>query len=246
MSRRAAGAVTATPLAAGAGVDGAAVSAGPPPRVEARLRSPLPTRQRRPALVAVAVALIVGLGAVGAYLYTQAGAKTPVVMVVNEVAAGQPIERADLTTVAVAGPVTAIAGGNVESVVGQRAAIDLLPDMLLQRAMVTDADPLGPSEALVGVLTRPGQIPAGSLAPGDVVSVLRLPAANAAAPAGGGASGAGQATVLVERAEVFAARTDPSVPGGTVLSLVVDREVAPAVAAASGAGLVALVQVADR
>lgn len=237
MARRGGGVTAAPPPLSAESVSGNGGSKA----ASTRLRSPLPTRQRRPAFVGLAFALIVGLGSAGAWLYTEAGAKTPVVMVAQAVPEGQTVERADLTTVAVAGPLTAIAAVNIDSVVGQTAAVDLLPDMLLQRSMVTDSDPLGPDEAIVGVLTQPGQIPAEPLAAGDVVQVLRLPAGNAA---GGEGGGQGAAVVLVEDAEVFTARSDPAVPGGTVISLVVERDVAPAVAAASGAGLAALVRVA--
>ena len=63
----------------------------------------MPTRQRHNGLTALAVALIVGLAAVGAYLYSSAGSKVPVVMVVRHVQAGQVLQRQDLTTVAVSG-----------------------------------------------------------------------------------------------------------------------------------------------
>ena len=83
------------------------------PRRAIRVRTPaglLPTRERRPGYIALLVALIVGLAAVGGVLYSKAGAKTQVVVVVHEVATGHPVQRADLGTVAVAGDVTAIAG----------------------------------------------------------------------------------------------------------------------------------------
>ena len=59
----------------------------------------LPTRERRPGYIALLVALIVGVAAIGAVLYSKAGAKTPVVVVVPRgrarpsVAAGGPQHR---------------------------------------------------------------------------------------------------------------------------------------------------------
>ena len=47
----------------------------------ARAGSPLPTRERKPGYVALAVLLIVGLAALFGYLYQQAGSKSPVVVV---------------------------------------------------------------------------------------------------------------------------------------------------------------------
>ena len=154
---------------------------GPP-----AVRTPLPTRQRRTGYAALGVLLIAGLGAAFGYLYTTAGEKVPVVVVTSSVSVGEVIERSDLSTVDVAGDITAIAGANLESVVGERAAVALLPNTVLQRSMVTDVDPTPAGMVQVGVAVKGGQIPADGLTPGDTVQVLRLPAA-------GGTGGAGRA-----------------------------------------------------
>ena len=121
--------------------------------------------------------------------------------------------------------------------VGQRAAVTLLPHMLLQQSMVTAGQSLQRGQAQVGVAVRSGQIPADGLVPGDVVRVVQLPDKSAA-------SGAVEAPqVLAERATVFASRPDPSSNGSTLLTLVVPDAAGNAVAAASGAGVVALVKV---
>lgn len=212
----------------GAGVNGSGrMVAGP-------VGTPLPTRQRNNGFVALAVALIVGLAAIGAWLYSSAGSKTLVVMVVDEVAAGQVIERSDLTTVPVSGRVTAYGADRLDGLVGQRARVALLPDMFLQRSMVKDSgESLPAGQAEVGVAVRSGQIPADGLAPGDTVQIVQLP----------GQDAAGQARVLVEQALVFSSRPDESVVGGTVLTVVVPVGSSTAVAAASGVGQVALVRV---
>jgi hypothetical protein len=185
------------------------------------------------------VVLIVGLAAVGAWAYDSAGAKTAVVMVAREVAVGQRIERVDLTTVAVAGAVRAIAAVNLDSVVGKTARVQLLPDTLLQRAMVSDAAALPVGAALVGLALKPGQLPAEGLAPGDRVQVLRLPEKSVSGDAG-------EARVLVPVARVYGSRLDPSNSGGTLLTLLVPVGSVPPVAAAGGAGLVVLAKVGAR
>lgn len=204
----------------------------------ARVGAPLPTRQKRPGYAALAVVLIVGLAALGAYFYSQAGKKVPIVVVSTRVPVGHTIERSDLSTVQVAGNVTAIGGANLDSVVGQTAVVELLPNTLLQRAMVTSAPALTSSAAQVGVAVSPGQIPADGLNPGDTVQVLQLPGKNntssAAAPA---------PSVLAEDATVYSSTSDPSRSGGTLLTLVVPKPAAGAVAAASNAGLIALIRV---
>ena len=200
---------------------------------------PLPVRQKRPGYAVVAIVLIVGLAGLGAYFYSKAGQKTPVVVVTQDVPAGHRIDRSDLSTVDVAGGVTAIGGSNLDSVVGQVATVELLPGVLLQRAMVTPTNPLPSGSSMVGVELRPGQLPAGGLRDGTRVQVLQLPNKNTAS-----ASNTPQAaTVLATSATVYESTSDPSQTGGSLVTLVVPSDDAASIAAASSAGLVALVQV---
>src|ERR1700712_1913818 len=66
-------------------------------------RLTLSKRERRPGYIALLVLLVVGLAAVGGWLYTTAGQKVAVVVVVRDVPVGQTISRLDLSTVEVAG-----------------------------------------------------------------------------------------------------------------------------------------------
>ena len=211
---------------------GSTIAGAPPPA-----RTPLPTRQRRTGWTALGAVLVIGIGAAFGYLYSSAGSKEPVVVVTAPVAVGEVISRSDLSTVDVAGDITAIAGANLESVVGERAAVALLPGTLLQRSMVTDADPIPAGMAQVGVAVKGGQLPADGLVPGDRVQVLALPGQTA------GAGNPPAPTDLVDSAVVFAAHQDPTQPGTTLLTLVVPAKAAPAVAAASATGAAAVVKV---
>jgi hypothetical protein len=195
----------------------------------------LPTRQRPKGYAALAVVLIVGCSALGVWLYSQAGAKVPVVMAVHDIPAGHVIERADLTTVQVAGQVTAVGGNHLSSVVGQTAAVEILPNTLVQRAMVTAGSGLKPSEALVGVAVDPGQIPSAGLRAGDHVEVFGLPPKSSL--------GVANPSVLVASAVVFDVRDNPTTAGGSLLSLVVPRDAAAQVATAGSNNLIALVVV---
>ncbi len=210
---------------------------GAPP--VARVGAPLPLRQKRPGYAALAIVLIVGLAAMGAYFYSQAGKKVPVVVVTTDVPAGHKIQRADLSTVQVAGSVTAIGGANLNSVVGETAVVELLPNTLLQRSMVTPAPALDSSAAQVGVEVTPGQIPANGLNPGDTVEILQLPQKNTASTS----ASIPAPRVLADSATVYSSTSDPSQSGGTLLTLVVPKSAAAAVAAASNAGLIALIRV---
>jgi len=203
------------------------------------LSTQLSTKHRPRGYAALAVALIVGLGALGYYFYTQAGAKVPVVMAVNDIPAGHTIQRSDLTTVDVAGGVVAVGGNHLLSLVGQTAAVEILPKTLVQRAMVTTGSPLSDAQAIVGVAAAPGQIPSSGFRPGDKVEVLQLP--QKGAPTTAAATPA--SSVLTDAAVVFDVRGNPSIAGGTLLSLVVPKAAATGIAAASNAGLIALVKV---
>jgi hypothetical protein len=202
----------------------------------AQVRTPLPTRQRRPAYVAVGLLLVVGRAVTFGWLYSTAGEKVPVVVITAPVAVGEVIDRSDLSTTDVAGELTAIAGANLESVAGQRAAVGLLPGTIVQRSMLTDTDPTPAGLVQVGVAVTGGRLPAGGVVPGDRVQVLALPVS--------GATGAeAAARVVASDASVFAALGDPTRAGGTLLTVLVPPDQAAAVAAASGADTAAVVKV---
>ena len=187
--------------------------------------------------------MIVALAAVGAWLYAQAGAKTPVVVVVGDVPSGHVIGREDLSTVALAGGITAVAGSHLDSIVGQTAVVHLLPGTVLQRSMVTSAAPLRAGQAAVGIAVKGGQVLADGVAAGDTVAVLRIPTAAAANTSTTTTGGQDTGRVLVARATVYSSRPDPAQAGGTLVTVIVPVEVYVEVAAAGGAGQVALVQV---
>jgi len=215
----------------------------PPPTMNGHrgqvLASPLSTRHRPKGYAALAVVLIVGLGTLGYYFYTTAGAKVPVVMAVSDIPAGHTIQRSDLTTVDVAGAVTAVAGDHLSSLIGQSAAVEILPKTLVQRAMVTSASLMPAGLVQAGIAAAPGQIPSSGLQPGDKVEVLQLPQKGGSSPA----TGSGASPVLVQSATVYDVRANPSSAGGTLLTLLVPASAAVAVESASNSGLIALVKV---
>lgn len=207
------------------------------PRQSAQHGTQLPTRTRPKGYAALAVALLVGFGALGAWFYTSAGAKVPVVMAKNDIPVGHLIDAGDLTTVEVAGGVTAVSADHLSSLVGQRAAVEILPNTLVQRAMVTNGPPIPTGQGMVGVAAAPGQIPSSGLNPGDKVEVLQLPQKGVPNPSTSGAD-----SVLVASAVVFDVRPNTSSSGGTLLTLIVPTSAAYGVAQASNAGQIALVK----
>lgn len=208
-----------------------AVSAARLPTAQVRLGG---ARRRRPGYIALLVVLVVGLAALGGWLYTSAGEKVPVVVAVGAVPAGHVIERKDLSTVPVAGEVTAVLGSNLDSLVGQVAAVDLLPNMLVQRSMVQAADTaLSKGKVRVGALVAPGSYPGGGLSAGDAVRVLQVP------PKGDKTGGG--ATVLADRAVVFSVSEDDQ--RGLLVTLTVSDAQSSTIAVASAAERIAVVKV---
>lgn len=197
----------------------------------------LPTRNHPKGYVALAVALIVTFAALGFWFYAQAGSKVAVVKAVKDIPMGHTIDRADLSTVEVAGGVTAVAGNHLDGLVGQVAMVEILPNTLVQRAMVGSAAPLPSSQAIVGVAVSAGQVPSVGLQPGDHVQVIGLGQK-------GVASGPGStSSVLAASVLVNDVRGNPSAAGGVLVSLVVPVNASVPIATASNAGLVALVRV---
>lgn len=189
-------------------------------------------RQRRPVLIGLAVALIV-IGALGAGAFVvSAGQKVAVLAVAQPVARGQVIERADLVTanVAVDPALSPVPAGQLEDIVGQRAALDLARGSLLTREGVTDAPRPGPGQSLVGVALQPGQLPAEPLLPGDRVRLV----------VSGEDAGDAPGSVSVTEAEVVSV-TGPDEAGVTTVDVVTSVAEGPPLAARVATGRVVLV-----
>ena len=212
-------------------------------RPTAGLASPsnLSTKVRPKGYAALAVALLIGCGALGFWLYTSAGQKVPVVEAARNIPVGHTITRADLTTVEVSGDITAVGGNHLGSLEGQQAAVGIQQGTPIQRSMVSSGTALPAGDGLVGVSAAPGQVPSSGLAPGDKVEVLQLPqkGVGTSAPTGDAASSA----VLVKSATVYDVRSNTASSGGTLLTLVVPQDAAYGVAQASNGGLIALVKI---
>lgn len=197
----------------------------------------LPTRHHPKGYVALAVALIVTCAALGFWFYSRAGEKVTVVVAARDIPVGQTISRADLSTVQVAGGVVAVGAAHLDSLVGQVATVEILPNTLVQRAMVAAAAPLSASEAVVGVAVSAGQFPSSGLRPGDHVQVIGL--AQKGAVSGPGA----ESSVLARDVLVADVRANPALAGGMLVSLTVPATATVPIASASNQGLVALVRV---
>jgi hypothetical protein len=160
----------------------------PRPLGPAQLRS-LP-RRRRPAMIALAVALI-GAGILGsAALYQRENHQVAVLVVTATVPAGATITAADVgaTSVAAGPGVQVIPAAQLHQVIGLVAATALRPGSLLAPAEVTSSRPPGSGQALVPIAIRPSGLPASGLAPGDHITVVPTSSAPGGSGSGAGAS----------------------------------------------------------
>ncbi len=196
-------------------------------------------RRRRPAMVALAIALA-GAGVLASTaVYERTDRQVPVIMVTAAVPAGAVITAADVATADVSVPsgVHVIPGSQLGQVAGQTAAVALTPGTLLAPADLTVAQPPGPGQVLVAVPVKPESLPASGLQPGDQVLIV-------ATPGDQGQSGnSGQATSLQAPVPgiVEAVNTVPDQDGFDVVDLLVLASDGVPVAAQASTGQVALI-----
>ncbi|MEV5356478.1 hypothetical protein AB0N88_09450 [Streptomyces sp. NPDC093516] len=234
----------------GAGAGRTAAPAQPP--VGDRL--PTPPRERKPALAALAVLLIL-VGALGAtMLVLQAGDRIEVVKVTNEVQAGDSLKDSDVTSVMVArdDSIHYVEWGQLDTIKTYKAKSTIYPGTLAVGEMFAKKAGLPAGKASVGLALKEGQYPA-DIRPGDVVSAYRVgttssgsnnSTGNSGGNSGAGGTSSGGALVDDARVNTVAEDDDATVSTGNLsLTLLVDQADAAALATAAAAGEVAIVHV---
>ncbi|MGW1056589.1 SAF domain-containing protein [Micromonospora rubida] len=151
--------------------------------VDAPIAPPKVLRQRRvrPGLLGLAV-LLIALGGLGAaFAVTSVRATGSYLAVARPVEVGRTLSADDLVTVQVAGGqgLRPVPAGQLNEVVGKRAAVALAPGTLLTPAQLTDDPLLGPGQQQISLDLAPGQVPAKRLHPGDRVLLVSTPNRNA-------------------------------------------------------------------
>lgn len=192
-------------------------------------RLPPSPRERRPMLAALAVLLIVGGAAVAGLLALRADERVPMLVLVQDVAAGSKITEDDLGSTPIAQEDTLLVPAARQSeIVGSYARVGLSTGQLLDESMLTDEAPLQPGLVAVGADLAPGRMPASGLVPGDIVQLVAV------------SDGAGR--VLVGDALVSATRfkdgasTENAAGEGITATFIVDTADAPDVAAVASTG----------
>ncbi|AXI81169.1 hypothetical protein C7M71_004685 [Peterkaempfera bronchialis] len=137
----------------------------------------LRARRRRPAVLALSVALIAAGGLGGAALYSATGERVAVLALARDVPAGQQLTAADLTVARIAGDpaLHPLDGADLDRAVGMRATNDLKRGSLLTKADVIDKLIVRPGQQIVGVAAKRTQLPATALKPGRQVIVVSTP-----------------------------------------------------------------------
>lgn len=203
---------------------------------------PRKPRTRSWGLVTLAALLVVGLGLGVAAWGLQAGDKSSVLAIGQPVAKGQVVERGDLVSESVSGVGEAIAVEDLDVVVGQTAAVDLVAGQILTPAMVAAEPVPAEGQSVIGLALDPTRVPSAGLEPGDQVDLIAVPAGEGAAQ--GNAAETEAPEVLAAAAEVYAAGGEGTVGGQLLLTVVVGAEDAARIAAYSTQNRVAVVETA--
>lgn len=209
-----------------------------PSALSVPVRAPMRAR-RRPALVAMGIALAAAGGVLTATVVAHTGSRVAVLAVTRAVPVGSVITRADLT-VARETPdsnLSPVPAAQESNVVGQVAAVALLPGTLLIQADITTATVPGAGQELVGVALGPGQLPGRPLVAGMRVLVVATPG-EVSGPATGRTPSGAVPTIAAVVVDVGT----PESNGTVVVDLSVASAQGPALAAIASTGRVALVE----
>jgi hypothetical protein len=195
---------------------------------------PVPPRERKPALAALAVLLILGGALATTMLVLNSGNRVSAIRVTQQIGAGQkfPPEALEEVKIAADSGVDYVSWSQRRQVADSFAAVTILPGTLLTNNMGLKASSeLGEGKATVGLALKPGQMPAG-IQQGDRVQVIYVPSR----------SSQGQTRVLAASALVFAAGDRSRSGNSGQITVVVDSSAAPEIVAFASTGEIAVAE----
>ncbi|WP_042380924.1 SAF domain-containing protein [Streptacidiphilus melanogenes] len=134
-------------------------------------------RKRRPAVLALGVALVAAGGLGGAALYLTTGQRVPVLALTHDVPAGQPLTAADLTEVRISLDPALHPLSADSHVLNMRATTDLKAGQLLTAEDLTNDPLVQTGQEVLGVDAKPAQLPASGLTAGTWVVLVYTPSA---------------------------------------------------------------------
>ncbi|MEW2807553.1 hypothetical protein AB0929_10610 [Streptomyces massasporeus] len=228
---------------------GAGRSAAPAqPSVGDRL--PTPPRERKPALAALAVLLIL-VGALGVtMLVLQVGNRVEVVKVTKEIQAGESVgDNVTAVMVAADDSINYVKWDQLTMLKTLKAKSTIYSDTVVMGQMFAKKASLPAGKASVGLALKEGTYPADIKA-GDLVSAYRVSSTGAGSndsdsnSGSSGTSSSGGALVDAARVNTVAADDDATVSTGNLsITVLVDQADAAALASAAAANQVAIVHV---
>ncbi|WP_327695379.1 hypothetical protein [Streptomyces sp. NBC_00459] len=214
-------------------------------------RLPTPPRERKPALAALAVLLIL-VGALGAtMLVLRAGDRIEVVKVTGDIPAGGSVTKANTASVLVAADdsIHYVPWSQLDGLMKLKAVSAIPKGVVAVGEMFAAETGVAAGQATVGLSLKEGQYPTG-LEAGDVVAAYRVgsttgSSSNTGSSDSSSSSGA-STSLIVDKAKVTFVK--PQASSGDVISstnlpvtLTVDSAKAAELAQAAAAGQVALV-----
>lgn len=213
-------------------------STATPPAGPVPITQDAPRRRRRPVVVGAGLAL----AAVGALLAVwqvdEAGNRVPVIALAHTVKAGETVKKTDLVVAQIA-PDAALAPVPVSrssDIVGKTAAADLPKGSLITDASVHEGTPVAKGRDTVGILAKPGQLPAQRLRTGDAVTLVYTPQDNADAAKSGGTQKAPDSI-----SAVVVGLSSPDANGAVVVDVAVAGTDSPSLATWTARGAVTIV-----
>jgi hypothetical protein len=210
-----------------------------PPRpatADGRARLPAPVRDRRPALAALALLLVLGGALSSALIAYRSGDRVDVLVAAGDIEIGQTIAESDFAIARVAADGAAsIEAAAAKNFIGSSAISRIPAGTLLNNSMfLASTDVVPPRSVVVGVVLSASQRPAQELRRGDVVRVFLVPR-----EAGGVTNG----TVLASAVRV--AEVGVSASGDTTrISLLIPEGPATAIVSAAATNSIAVTRLA--
>ncbi|ACY99672.1 MULTISPECIES: hypothetical protein [Thermomonospora] len=204
-------------------------------------RLPVPPRERKPALAALAVLLILGGALTSAYLVIVSGQRVSAIQIAQPVAAGQQIPMSALREVQIGDTgIEYISWSERHKVVTGYAAVPLVAGALLTDGMVSPVNDAAQGRVVVGLALKPGQMPAAKLQTGQRVSVYAVGSGQGPGPRPGTLLSADAIVVGIEGGDDERLRGDQ-----TMVDVAVPPADAPQLTQAASAGAVAVALVPE-
>ncbi|MGW3494260.1 hypothetical protein [Streptomyces sp. NPDC001020] len=215
-------------------------------------RLPAPPRERKPALAALAVLLIL-VGALGAtMLVLQAGDRIEVVKVTSDIQPGESVDNSKVTSVMVAADegIHYVKWSQLGALKSLKARSTIYAGTVVVGEMFAGKSSLPEGKAVVGLSLKEGQYPA-SIKEGDIVAAYLVGSSGSSSSSSRNDASAGSVsgTPIVANARVTKASEnngDALSSGNKQITVTVDKNDAPALAKAAAAGDVAVVLVSGN